>query len=123
MAQQCILWDAVVKCGLESINIVQPFSCETAFTEKVLVHIGHCGCVRIDPGVSRKDFDEARTRRTFEGDADSGLQDAVPVRDSINAFVDLRSIQRVCRGADQLPRNVSWDLRVRVECYDIAKGF
>ncbi len=119
VAEDPILGEAPTEGLLERIDVVDPLADERAFAEHVLVDVRDGTRVRVDAGLPAVQSRIARAVRTRQADRHARLQDAVALDDAPLRCVVAGMIQRVCHGADELPRRIARKLRIRVQGDDV----
>ena len=120
VAEQRVLRDAALQRCLEGINVVKSLAGEGAFTEQVLISVGHGEDVRVDTAIDREDaLQERRLVTGGERGRDARLEDAVTAHDLAGLFVDDRTVQRMAELAGQMRDGFRRQTRVGVQRHHI----
>ncbi len=115
MAQDPVVRKAPAQCLLEGVDIVDALADERALAEHVLVGIRDGACVGIDARLAAEQLRIARAIRPRQAGGHARLQDAVTGHHPAFCRVVAGTVQRMLHGADQLPRRIARQLRVRVQ--------
>ena len=86
VAEDPVVGETPVQCPLECINIIDALADEGAFTEQVLVNIGHGTRIRIDAGLTCAHARIPRPVRAGQAHRHPRLKDAVPLNDTLLVF-------------------------------------
>ena len=106
MTEDAVCRQAIHQRPLEGIHGIDALADERAIAEQILVNVGNCARVRVDPGIAAEQVGVGRARDTRQADADPWLQDGVTADDASLAGVELCHVQRVSEGADELARDI-----------------
>ena len=90
--------------------------------EDVLVDIGHLPRVGVDAGLACEEADKQRPPGPGQADADARLEDPIALGDDPPGRVKDRAVKGMGHGADELPRDIARQLRVRVERDHVLDG-
>ena len=83
--------------------------------EQILVNIGDGVRIRIDARITPPESRIPRPVRAGQAHGHAGLQDAVPLTDTLLVLVKPRPVQGVRHGSHQLPGRVAGQLRIGVQ--------
>ena len=115
MAENPVFGEAPVERPLEGIDLIDALADERAFLEQVLVNIGDGVRIRIDARITPPESRIPRPVRAGQAHGHTGLQDAVPLTDTLLVLVEPRPVQGVRHGSHQLPGRVAGQLRIGVQ--------
>ena len=121
VAQQRVLRHAIFHGGLERVEVVDPLAGEASFLEQVLVHVGDCRGIRVDP--RRTGEDPLEDRSTLLGRkrrGDPRLQHAVALDHPTCRRVEGWLVEWVGNRPDELPDSAAGQPRVGVERDHVA---
>ena len=107
MTQNAVCRQAILQRALEGIHGIDALADERAIAEQILIDIGNGACVRVDPCIATEQVGVGRARDTRQTDADPWLQDRVTAGDASLAGVELRRVQRVSEGTDELACDIT----------------
>ena len=120
VTEQRILRHAIVERSIEGIDVVDALADVAAFVEQILIHVRDGRRVRIDADMSGEDLRERRPVGADDVDADTRLQDAVTFRDTAQALIEPRSVQRVRQRPDEPPAGFQGKLGIGIERDDVS---
>ena len=121
MAEDGVFRDTVLQRRLEGVDVVKPLAGESAFSQQILIGIGHGEDIRVDAAIDREDaLEERRLVTGGERGRDARLQNAVAAHDLAGFLVDDRAVQRMAELACEVRHRFGRQPRIGVERHDIA---
>src|SRR5688500_11588623 len=104
MAEDAILRQTSAERAPERVHIVNSFADKRAFFEHVLVHIGDRVGVGVNARITSKEPCVWRLAGAGQTDADTRLQNAIPMGHASAFVIIMRSVQGVSESTDKFPR-------------------
>ena len=122
VAEDAVLRQPAGEGAFEGVDVVDALADERAFTEPILVDVGHGARVGVDAGVAAAQPRVAAAVAAGQTDTDARLQDAVALGHdrAVIAAAEARPVQRVRHRRDELRGGVARQLRVGVQRDDVA---
>ncbi len=120
VAEQRVFREAPLQHGAQGIHFVDALAGEYALAEKILVDIGNGARINIETGLSGIQRCQAAARSGLHADADSRLQDAVPLHDHAAGRIDYGLVERMGDGAHKARGRIARELRVGIQGDDVA---
>src|SRR5579862_4285400 len=110
MAEQGVAREAPVQDPLDNIDLINPFARVDALSVEVLIGVGDCSGVNIEPSLPGIDGCKSGARGTLYAHTYTRLEDAVSCYDDVFLRVYDCCIQRMSQGSDHSLCRTTWEL-------------